>query len=88
MASCFLDLMNDQNPVVRQVCDAGLGLICEIDDKWKERIKNERFSSHNAQWLEAVARTNLFKSTGMTINTLISLIRNTDGSNINSSRRS
>jgi hypothetical protein len=44
-------------------------LIAESDTKWEERIKNERFCWHNAQWLEAIAKTNLLSSPG---NNLIS----------------
>lgn len=51
--------MTDQNLEVRKVCERGLMLIAESDVKWQERIKNERFCWHNAQWLEAIAKTNL-----------------------------
>ncbi|KZS21217.1 Kinesin-associated protein 3 [Daphnia magna] len=60
----FLDLMTDQNLEVRKVCERGLMLIAEADAKWEERIKNERFCWHNAQWLEAIAKTNLLSSPG------------------------
>lgn len=55
--------MTDQNVEVRKVCERGLVLIGESDAKWAERIKNERFCWHNAQWLEAVAKTNLLSGT-------------------------
>ena len=58
VAASFLDLMTDQNVEVRKVCERGLVMIAEADAKWSERIKNERFCWHNAQWLEAVAKTN------------------------------
>ena len=59
--------MTDQNLEVRKVCERGLMLIAESDTKWEERIKNERFCWHNAQWLEAIAKTNLLSSPGTNI---------------------
>lgn len=64
IAASFLDLMTDQNVQVRKVCERGLFLIAESDAKWQDRIKNERFCWHNAQWLEAIAKTNLLSSAG------------------------
>lgn len=54
--------MTDQNDEVRKVCERGLFLIAGSDVEWQERIKNERFCWHNAQWLEAIAKTNLLSS--------------------------
>jgi hypothetical protein len=64
--ACFLDLMSDQNIQVRKVCESALVLIAESDPKWNERIKSERFCWHNAQWLEAVGKSDWFSSPGNT----------------------
>jgi len=58
--------MTDQNKEVRKICERGLVLIAESSAKWQERIKNERFCWNNAQWLEAIAKTNnLLSSPGI-----------------------
>ena len=64
--------MTDQNVQVRKVCERGLFLIAESDAKWQDRIKNERFCWHNAQWLEAIAKTNLLSSAGIVLHTSFS----------------
>ena len=64
--ACFLDLMSDQNIQVRKVCESALLLIAESDARWHERIKNERFCWHNAQWLEAIGKSDWFSSPGNT----------------------
>ncbi len=56
--------MTDQNIHVRKVCEAALILVSESSTQWNERIKHERFCWHNAQWLEAVAKSDWFSSPG------------------------
>lgn len=74
--------MTDQNLEVRKVCDRGLVLIAESDAKWQERIKNERFCWHNAQWLEAIAKANFLSSPGDKDNISPTFLRSNGGFSI------
>ncbi|XP_073988416.1 kinesin associated protein 3 [Rhodnius prolixus] len=50
----LIDLMNDKNLQIRRVCDACIDLIKEEDPEYEERVKAEKFQSHNAHWLAMV----------------------------------
>ncbi|KAK9510832.1 hypothetical protein O3M35_005532 [Rhynocoris fuscipes] len=50
----LIDLMNDKNHQIRKVCDACIDLIKEEDPEYEERVKAEKFQSHNAHWLAMV----------------------------------
>ncbi|KAI1289211.1 Kinesin-associated protein 3 [Halotydeus destructor] len=50
----LLDLMNDKNTVIKQVCSATLDAVAEMDAEWATRIQMEKFKAHNRQWLDAV----------------------------------
>nr|CAG4651737.1 EOG090X049M [Triops cancriformis] len=55
LGSYLLDLMHDKNTSIRTVCEAALELLGERDQSWANKVREERFRWHNAQWLEAVA---------------------------------
>lgn len=52
----FLDLLNDNNPEIKKVCKQSLTIIMEFEEEYAEVIKEEKFKSHNKQWLEMVSR--------------------------------
>ncbi|XP_064483666.1 kinesin-associated protein 3-like [Ornithodoros turicata] len=52
----LLDLLHDQNPEVRRVCNNALDLVAECEQDWAKRIQRSKFRQHNAQWLDMVER--------------------------------
>ncbi|CAH0775981.1 unnamed protein product [Bemisia tabaci] len=58
----LIDLMHDNNPNIRRVCDACLNFIKLYDKEWAEKIKIEKFTWHNSQWLEVVENKTLESS--------------------------
>lgn len=56
-AAYLIDLVQDGNRAIRQVCNECLDMIADAADEadgWVERIRIERFRTHNAQWLQMV----------------------------------
>lgn len=56
-AAYLIDLVQDGNRAIRQVCNECLDMIADAADEadgWAERIRIERFRTHNAQWLQMV----------------------------------
>lgn len=50
----MVDLLLDNNKAVRKLCNNCLNIITEKNPDWGERIKIERFRTHNNQWLEMI----------------------------------
>lgn len=50
----LVDLLLDNNKAVRKLCNNCLNIITEKNPDWGERIKIERFRTHNNQWLEMI----------------------------------
>lgn len=50
----LIDLMNDKNAAINEVCSVTLNVIAEHDEEWAKRIQMEKFKAHNKQWLEMV----------------------------------
>uniref|UniRef100_A0A8D8M8X6 Kinesin-associated protein 3 n=1 Tax=Cacopsylla melanoneura TaxID=428564 RepID=A0A8D8M8X6_9HEMI len=50
----MIDLLNDDNPRIRKVCDLTLNIIRDCDKSWAEKIQVQKFTHHNQQWLEMV----------------------------------
>ncbi|KAF5307810.1 hypothetical protein FQR65_LT06682 [Abscondita terminalis] len=50
----LVDLLLDNNKSVRKICNTCLNIIMECSPEWGERIRIERFRTHNSQWLEMV----------------------------------
>ncbi len=63
----FIDLLHDNNPNVRKICQACLDIIKDFDDTWTDRVKIEKFQWHNSQWLSMIQdqmlNTNSFEKT-------------------------
>lgn len=50
----LVDLLLDNNKAVRKLCNTCLNVVMERNSDWGERIRIERFRTHNNQWLEMV----------------------------------
>ncbi|XP_044750757.1 kinesin-associated protein 3 [Coccinella septempunctata] len=50
----LIDLLQDNNKAIREVCNTCLNIISERNKSWGDRIKIEKFRQHNSQWLEMV----------------------------------
>ncbi|KAJ7986251.1 hypothetical protein DPEC_G00338010 [Dallia pectoralis] len=50
----LIDLMHDQNSMIRKVCENTLDIIAEYDAEWGRKIQSEKFRWHNSKWLEMV----------------------------------
>lgn len=50
----LIDLLQDNNKAIREVCNTCLNIISERNKSWSDRIKIEKFRQHNSQWLEMV----------------------------------
>ncbi|EGD78885.1 hypothetical protein PTSG_11792 [Salpingoeca rosetta] len=53
----LLDLMHDQNDIIRKVCNSALDIVAECDESWASEIRMRQFQVHNAGWIEAVFGT-------------------------------
>lgn len=53
----LVDLMHDKNPEIRHLCDISLEVLAESGADWGQKILEEKFRWHNAQWLEMVGAT-------------------------------
>jgi len=51
---CLLDLVVDPSAEVRHLSNLCLDIIMEIDDSWRQRIKEKRFEAFNREWLEFI----------------------------------
>ncbi|MEW5306391.1 MAG: hypothetical protein WDW36_008859 [Sanguina aurantia] len=51
----LVDLLQDKNKEVRRVADACLDIIMDTDEEWAVRIRNLKFESFNAEWIETVS---------------------------------
>ncbi|XP_054159708.1 kinesin-associated protein 3-like [Oppia nitens] len=54
VAPYLIDLMHDRNKDIKRICDATLDVIAECDLDLASKIKEEKFCSHNKQWLEMI----------------------------------
>uniref|UniRef100_A0A7E4ZWP1 Kinesin-associated protein n=1 Tax=Panagrellus redivivus TaxID=6233 RepID=A0A7E4ZWP1_PANRE len=52
---CLISLMHDPNQQLRNMCDQALQFIAESNEHWRERVSEERFRFHNAQWIEMIS---------------------------------
>lgn len=50
----LIDLLQDNNKSIRDLCNSCLNIIAGHSKTWGERIKIEKFRHHNAQWLQMV----------------------------------
>lgn len=50
----LIDLLQDNNKIIRKLCNTCLNIISEYDKTWAERIRIEKFRNHNQQWLTMV----------------------------------
>ncbi|KAK4880125.1 hypothetical protein RN001_008271 [Aquatica leii] len=50
----LVDLLLDNNKAVRKICNTCLNIVMDRSPEWGERIRIERFRTHNNQWLEMV----------------------------------
>ncbi|KAF5288020.1 hypothetical protein FQA39_LY15549 [Lamprigera yunnana] len=50
----LVDLLLDNNKAVRKLCNTCLNIIMDRSVEWGDRIRIERFRTHNSQWLEMV----------------------------------
>ncbi|KAG5871885.1 hypothetical protein JTB14_033118 [Gonioctena quinquepunctata] len=50
----LIDLLQDNNKVIRKLCNTCLNIISDHSKTWAERIRIEKFRNHNAQWLSLV----------------------------------
>lgn len=47
-------MLQDNNKIIRKLCNTCLNIISEYDKTWAERIRIEKFRNHNQQWLTMV----------------------------------
>ncbi|KAL3282486.1 hypothetical protein HHI36_005669 [Cryptolaemus montrouzieri] len=50
----LIDLIQDNNKAIREVCNTCLNIISDRSKCWADRIKIEKFRQHNSQWLQMV----------------------------------
>lgn len=50
----LIDLLQDNNKGIREICNTCLNIISEHNKSWGDRIKIEKFRQHNCQWLQMV----------------------------------
>ncbi|KAK9870464.1 hypothetical protein WA026_008023 [Henosepilachna vigintioctopunctata] len=50
----LIDLLQDNNKAIREVCNTCLNIISDRSKVWADRIKIEKFRQHNSQWLQMV----------------------------------
>ncbi|OAF69333.1 Kinesin-associated protein 3 [Intoshia linei] len=65
----LLDLMNDKNVKIRNLCSSTLAIIAQHDNTWTSRICMERFRWHNSQWLSMMendSQNSIYESNLMT----------------------
>lgn len=56
MVDHIIDLLYDPNPQIRNVCDASLTLIGEIDMEWEQKLLSQKFAWHNAEWIKVITQ--------------------------------
>jgi len=55
----LIDLLYDTNPQIRQVTDACLEIISQIDGEWETRLKRQKFAWHNSEWIKMITTMNI-----------------------------
>ncbi|CAH1183421.1 unnamed protein product [Phaedon cochleariae] len=50
----LIDLLQDNNKLIRKLSNTCLNMIADHNRTWAERIRIEKFRNHNAQWLALV----------------------------------
>lgn len=53
----LLELLQDNNPRIKQLADSVLALIQDCDDSYREEIKSHRFSLYNQEWITSIQQS-------------------------------
>lgn len=56
MIDYLIDLLYDRNVEIRKVCDAALSIIGEIDEEWDRKLRRQKFTWHNSEWIKIMTQ--------------------------------
>jgi len=54
----LLRLANDDNPVIKKICNGALEIAMQFDEEIAERVKEIQFEAHNGGWINAMQGAN------------------------------
>lgn len=71
----MIDLLYDTNPQIRQVTDACLEIISQIDGEWETRLKRQKFAWHNSEWIKMITTMSIHGDNEIVIMVLMMTIQ-------------